>query len=309
MARTELTEVVEKIRRQVCDAHRTEVDTLSGLMADDETDTTVDLTYATSAGLQVGTMLSIGMEDMRIMAVDASAQQVTVIRAWGDSDVEMHDPDDVVWIAPRFSSQDILDALRDEIMSWGPALYKVLTDEVSTSDGDQTVELPVTFVGMYGLVDCLRFVTPPTGTDPTNTITAWPRCEVRLQRHTTDWSAATTSGILLRFIEPSDAATVLVSAAMPFDTAAFDTPGCDLVSDVGLRESMIDLAALGVKMRLLVDAEALRSSRNSADDPRRDESVPPGAALQSANAYQSLYRKRVSEEVARLAALYPIRMV
>lgn len=307
MARTELAEVVEKIRRQVL-RRQCEVDQLSGLMDDDESDDTADLTYMTSGSLVAGADISVGLEDMRIMAVDATNSQVTVIRAFGDSDTESHQTDDVVWINPRFTSQDILDALREEIVSWGPQLYKAYTAEVSTGDSAQTIELPVGFVGMYGLLDVKRYVTPPSGTDPLNSITAWPRANVRLERFTTDWSVATTSGIRLRIIEPKTAATLLVSAAVPFTTSALDTPGCDLVDDVGLSESMIDLACLGCKLRLMVDAEAARSARDVADDSRRSEEVPPAAALQTANAYQTLYRRRMAEEVQKLAALHPIRM-
>ena len=308
MARTELSEVIEKIRRQVLDSHRTEVNTLDGLMDDDEIDVTVPLTYALSDSLVAGSIISIGTEDMRVMAVDASAKELTVIRGWGDSDVDAHDTDDVVWIQPRFTGQDIADALRDEITSWGPSLYRVYGDTHAIGDSAQTLELPVAYAGMYGFTAVARFVTQPAGSDPTSSVTAWPRAEIRFQRGTTSWDAATTSGLFVRFIEVTTASSVYLEAALPFDVAQFDTPECDLVDDVGIPESCLDLAVLGAKLRLLVDAEAERSSRRVADDPRRSEEVPPQTALQSANAYQLLYRRRMADEISRLHTLHPIRI-
>jgi len=76
-----VSEVVEKIRRQVLSAYRCEIDVLDGLLADDEDDTTVTLEDCTSNDLRPGAVLSVGAESMRVRSVDTSARTVTVVRA------------------------------------------------------------------------------------------------------------------------------------------------------------------------------------------------------------------------------------
>lgn len=298
MARTEVSEVVEKIRRQVLASYRTEIDVLAGLV--DDEDTVLALEDATSPNLKAGAVINVGAEVMRVRSIDRTALEVTVIRGWGDSDADAHDADEIVWIEPRFTSQDIFDALRDEIAAWSPRLFRVYGDTLSVTADAETYELPVAFADALHLVTVRRILSDTTST-------AWPTTDVRFQRGTTAWDGATTSGLLLRFKDPTAACSVYVEAALPFDADAITYWDCDLVDDIGLAPSMLDLLSLGVKMRLMVDAEIDRTSRMVQDDPRRSEEVPPTAGLQSANALRQLYDRRMSDEIARLARLYPPR--
>jgi len=207
-----------------------------------------------------------------------------------------------VWINPRFTGTDIYDHLVDEIGAWPTELFRVYGDTHSIAADAQTLELPVAYEGMYGLASPVRRNIPTITTS-----TAWPEVEVKFQRGQTSWDAATTTGLFLRFVRPIAIAwSAYVEVALPFDLSAI-TWTADLVDDVGLSETMLDLLTLGVKMRLMVDAEIDRSSRQVQDDPRRAEEVPPGAGLQSAEALRTLYTRRRNEEIARLRRLYPLR--
>lgn len=298
MARTTVSEVVEKIRRQVLSSYRAETDLLDGLM-DDEVEQ-VPLADCTSANLIAGATLSVGQEVMRVRSVDRTEREVTVVRGWGDSDADPHDPGDVCWINPRWTGQDIYDHLIDEIASWPTSLFRVYGDTHSVASETQTLELPVAYEGMYGITAVRQILDDTTST-------AWPVAEVKFQRGTTGWDGASTTGLFVRFIRVRCASQVYIEAAMPFDLSAI-TWESDLVENVGLSESMLDLLAIGVKMRLLVDAETDRSARGVADDPRAAQEVPPGAGLQSAEALRQMYRRRQSDEIARLARLYPMRI-
>lgn len=274
-------------------------------MPDDYTDEECILSYET-VPIQAGAVLSVGMEDLHVLAVDHSTKTATVIRGWGGSTVEAHDPDDTVWVNPRFTGGDISDAVREEVTSWPPGLFRFYDATHDVAANAQTLELPAEYVGCYGLTEVRRLADPATGVT-TNIPTAWPRVDVRLQRGSTSFAGATTSGLLLRIVNViASSCQLYVGARMPFDFAAFDDPGCDLVYDVGVPESCLDLIAMGVKARLLVDSETERSSRTVQGDPRRAEEVPPGAAWETARAHRFLYERRRAEEIDRLNNLYPL---
>lgn len=291
-------EVVEKLRRQLAAAQRWEV-TILDASANDTQDE-LSLRYELTPSIEAGAILSINDEDVYVLEVDTSTYVVTVIRGWNGSDAGHHDVNDVVWIEPRWTGADLADTLRDEILSWPTKLFRVFGATVDVASDDETVELATTFTGLYGIID-VRFNETAADT------TAWKRADVRLQRgYSTTWEGAATSGVLLRYkrgVLP--AGSLYVEAAMPFDIDAWDWEA-DLVDDIGIPESCIDLATLGVKVRLLADSEIGRSARDAQGDARNAQETPPGAAIGAAEALRQLYMRRMAEEVARLAARYPI---
>lgn len=295
MARTDIRQVVERIRRQLNGAFRYEVTTLGASAV--PSDTVLTLAYALPPSLIPGAVLSIGTETMRVLGIDANAREVTVLRGWYDSEPQAHADQAEVWINPRFTATDIFEAMHDELASWPVTLYKVVGDTFPVTNGQQTLELPAAWRYAYGIIDVRRQWGASTGT-------AWPRLPARVQRGD-DWGSI-ASGIHLRFTEPVCPGEVYVQAGIPFDLTAYAYAN-DLVDDVGLAGSMLDVLTMGVKMRLLIDNEADRSSRRAQDDSRRAEETPPDAALTSMRVSYPLYLRRRTEEALKLQALYPIR--
>lgn len=306
MARTTIGNVIERVRRQLASSLRYEVNVLGAALTASATDTTVQLSYALSAGLREGAVLSVGREDLRVMSVDRNAMTAEVIRGWQDSDAVAHSLGDEVWVNPRFSQVDIAEALADEILAWGRDLYRVADDTFTIADSAETYELPVAWAGAWGVVDVLRNWT-------VEDTSAWPRIPVKLIRGTTssggtyEFDGATTSGLLLRFTDRVLAGKIHVTVALPFDLSDL-SDSIDLVDDVGLQPSMLDVLTLGMKQRLIGDAEHSRHSRMTQDEPRRAEEVPPNAALQDSAQTFVAYMRRRGEEANRLRALYPLRM-
>lgn len=304
MARTEVGEVVERVRRQLASSLRYEINVLTPAM--NATETTVQFTYALSAGLREGSVISIDRELMRVLSVDRNAKTATVIRGWQDSEAATHTAGTEVWIDPRFTRFDIAEALIDEVNSWGRELYRVADDTLSIVQDADTLELPAAWAGAWGVVDVLRNWTEDDST-------AWPRIGVKLIRGTSttggtyEFEGAPTSGLLLRFTDRVFTGKLHVTVALPFTLDTLDD-STDLVTDVGLQASMLDVLALGMKYRLMSDAEHSRSSRMTQDEPRRADEVPVGAALQSAGSMFSVYLRRKSEEANKLRTRYPIRM-
>ena len=69
---------------------------------------------------------------------------------------------------------------------------------------------------------------------------------------------------------PIRAGAVYLLAAAPLDVDSISWTA-DLVEDIGMQQSQLDVLDMGVKWRLLGDSEAGRSSRDAQDQPRRAE--------------------------------------
>jgi len=298
MSRTLVSAAVQRVKRQLASSFRYEVNTLASAVS--LTDTVITLTYELPASVVSGAVLSIANEEMRVMSSDKVAKQVTVLRGWNGSTPLTHDANDEVHINPRFSGLDIYEALVDEVTSWGPDLYRTLARQESVSDGQQTVTLPSSWRNIFGLVDVRR------NWSDDNT-TSWARAEGRLQRGVSGtWPDGPSSGIMFRLFPPVYIGSLYFVAAAPLDTDAISWTS-DLVDDVGLRPSMLDVLDMGIKWRLLGDAEAGRSARVAQDTPRRAEEVPPRTASDEATRIYPLYVRRKSEEIDRLRWQFPLR--
>lgn len=298
MSRTLVSAAVQRVKRQLASSFRYEVNTLASAVS--LTDTVITLTYELPASVVSGAVLSIANEEMRVMSSDKVAKQVTVLRGWNGSTALTHDANDEVHINPRFSGLDIYEALVDEITSWGPDLYRTVARQESISDGQQTVTLPSSWRNIFGLVDVRR-----NWTD--DNTTSWARAEGRLQRGVSGtWTDGPSSGIMFRMFPPVYLGALYFIGAAPFDTDAIAWTS-DLVDDVGLKPSMLDVLDMGIKWRLLGDAEAGRSARVAQDTPRRAEEVPPRTASDEATRIYPLYVRRKAEEIDRLRWQYPLR--
>jgi hypothetical protein len=97
-----------------------------------------------------------------------------------------------------------------------------------------------------------------------------------------------------------------VTAATDFDTSAF-TDDVDVVEDVGLPASAIDIAPLGAAGKLTGVREILRTNIGTQNQPRRAEEVPPGATIQTGMQLMQLRDRRLSQEATRLLGRWGIR--
>ncbi len=298
MARTSVASTIDRIRRRLRSGERTEGNSLATTISSSAT-TAVVLTSDLSDALEIGSEISIGSEIMLVTALNAGTKTLTVVRGWLDSEPENHTAGDLVYIDPRFHGFDILEAMRSELDSWGPQLYRVLGDTLAVAAGAESHELPATMADLYGLIDVR--VSPPTGSSSTS----WPIAEYHLQRGSTAWDGATTSGHRIRFYNGFGTGSVFVQAAVPFDPDEMVVTA-DLVADVGLSRGLVELLELGTKLRLIGDDAEDEASRASQNQSRMDEDGPP--TIQGRQFTAEMYRRRKNEEITRLLHKYPIRM-
>ena len=298
MARTSVSTTLQRIRRQLAANYRWEYNALA--LAIDADDTSVELSLAHNNSVRTGSILNIGTELMRVTDASPSSNVVTVARGWLDSTAIAHTVADEVLVNPRFTTQDIYEAMIDEIDSWSPGLFRVLTVESTVTASEETIELPASLANTLGLVDVQAVATDLAGGSY-----AWPSIEVRLHRHSTTWSEATTSGIRMRLITPISSGTLVYTSRLPFDTSLV-TITADLVTDVGLSVSMLDVLSLGVRLRLAAEDEMSRLQQHIQDQPQRAADRPAASGVQPWQALRQMYNERKTQEKVRLHTLYPI---
>jgi hypothetical protein len=286
------------VHRQLAASLRYEINVLSANLT--ATGTSVSFTYELSAAIAPGAVLSIANEVMRVMAVDRVSRQATVIRGYEGSSSMSHSTGDEVTVNPRFTGLAIYETLIDELSSWGPDLYRVVARTESVADSQDVIDLPSSWRGIYGLIDVRRQWSDEDAD-------SWPRLTGRLQRGVPGtWTGGPTSGSLFRMYPPVRAGSVYLLAAAPYNIDAISWTS-DLVDDIGMSASQLDVLDMGIKWRLLGDSEASRSARIAQDTPRRAEEVPPRAASDEATRLYPLYVRRKQEEVDRLRWQYPLR--
>lgn len=296
MARTTVDSTVQRIRRQLSSGYRFESNYLNGAI--DSSATTLSMRLTMPAGLQVGAVVYVDTEAMRVTATNTSSSTITVVRGIYDSDAAAHADNAEVVINPRFSPLDIIDAMVEEIASYGPQLYWVDDLEFTVAEVQDLIELPLSWNDAFGVID-VRRKWADSGSD------AWPRIQCRFQRGAGNWDTFAGKSII-RFIDSVQGGTIYVQVARPFDTSTF-TLATDLVTDTKLSESLLDVVAMGTKLRLLVDNENGRSARVAQDEPRRSEETPLGATVQPFQFNNAVYRNRKQEEINKLRAMWPVR--
>jgi hypothetical protein len=303
MARTTVENTIERIRRQLASTVRLEINTLGSTLTDSTT--TFPLTYDVANSIRSGAVLSVGRELMRVITVNVSSKEVTVIRGWQDTNAAAHDTGAEVLINPRFTRFDIFDAIVQEIDSWSPDIFRVEDDTDDFPVEATGFEVPTAYVNALGVVSLRRNYTEDASA-------VWPDMPFKLYRGRSGSLTPTEgTGMYVRFTKglgyTTQAGAYAIRYALPYDTALIVDEDTDLVGDVGIDSPLLELVELGVKYRLLMDDENPRSGRGVQDEPRRTEEVPPGASMNQTQAVLQRYERRRNSEVLRLRTMHPFR--
>lgn len=301
MARTSVLETAQRIRRQLVSSSRPQQLSLGAAL--DASETTVLFVETMPNGLVAGSTLGIDTELMRVMSVNTSTNSVVVMRGYLDTDPMTHALGTLVDVDPRFSLTDIVEAMRTELLSWGPAMYYPLSDTFTVSLSASVLELPLAWQDMIGVLELLQSDGSPLVGD-----TTWPRVGAKLIRgELGSFDGAPTSGLLLRFTEPIRNGQVYCTVGMPYDTQVFDTTK-DLVTDLHLTEGMVELVELGAKKRVIMDGEYERVARQPLEPQRFGENTMLQSVTSMFQMFEAQYRNRKTQEINKLRRLYPLRI-
>lgn len=299
MARSNVLETAYRIRRQLTSSFRpTQVQLLADIASGD---TTIQFTSELPSNLKVGSTLGVDLELCRVLTVDTTNNQVTVLRGYLDSSPAAHTAGALVDVDARFPLLDIVEAMRTEIMSWGPQLFYVDSGTLAVATTASTLELPAAWADMIGVVNLLQ-------SDDLGDNTSWPRVGAKLVRgDAATFDGATTSGLLLRFTESIRTGSVYVTVAMPYDLLELDTT-LDLITDYHLTPGLVEVVELGAKKRLVTDGQYERIERQPLEAQRFGENTLLQTIAGMIQMFDASYRQRKQQEINKLRRLYPLRM-
>lgn len=284
--------LIEETRGHLMGAHTVQLNRLSGAM--DASQSSVAMEFDTSF-IARGSTLCIDDEIMYVWALNASTRTATVQRGYLGTTATTHADDALVESNPRFPTPMIRAELKKEIASWNQRIWTTTEVAIAVATSTRTVNLtnaPADFLHV------LRVRTPTTDTDlaPRN-------LDFRVERGYGDYASGTA---LILSSVLTEATTVSVLYATPFDLDPF-TDAVDLVTDIGVPQSALDIPPLGAAWRLLSTREVSRTNIESAPEPRVAQDVPPGHIIQTARQLKAIRDERIGDEGRLLLHKYGIR--
>lgn len=291
---TTVTDLVEDTRRHLYGSVRMDMNRLQTEISDVGAATLTaefDLQGIVRSGI-----IGINDEIMYVLSAVPTSRQVTVLRGFLGSTPAVHAAGSIIEVNPRFPREYIKEALKREINSWGPRLFRVTGHDVAVGTTGVAYDMPVS--DYYHVVDIRSRYTTETA-----------RPLLRGFSIARDYPIAEfpSGSALLLPQAPAVGTTLRVRIARPFDTSTFDND-TDVEADVGLATSMVDIPSIGAAYRLLSTREIPRTNMSAQPEPRRAEEVPPGHISSVVRQLEVLRNTRMAEEQFLLRERYPYRI-
>lgn len=292
---TDVADLIEETRSLLYSGDEPESNVLTNAIDEDATSLTFDYSLG---NISRGAIISLGLEDIRVLATSSTNMASVVVRGVNGTTPAAHDEGDTVWVRPKFSDFRILQALNadlGDLSSPSNGLFKVESIDITYNPAVQGYNL----TGATDVIRLLELRWKQAG--PSR---VWPLIrKYDLTRSMDDDEFASTFAVFLR--EPAyPGLPVRVRYAAPFTPmVALDD---DVVEDVGLPATAVDLPPLGAIRKLVAAREINRNFTEAQSNPRRADEVPPGAVMQSMMGLQQVRRDRITAEAARLQAAWSI---
>lgn len=262
----------------------------------DISDSDTNLSFAHDLGaLAAGSVISIGLESMRVWSVDSTAKTAVVRRGYRGTTAAAHTTDEIVVVNPKYAKGSLVKALEQEVYDLSsPAngLYRMGTFDLTYAPATVGYDVPTIsdFIDIYRLHQ--RLIGPG---DAWTALTDWV-----LERNQSN-----TSGLRLTIRRGEPGQQIRVSYkhgfAWPSDIAIND----DIATETGIPASMHDILTLGILMRIGPPKEIQRNQPEAQGSSRRAEEVPPGAVTRSYTVISAQRQSRIRAEALRLSKIYP----
>lgn len=240
-----------------------------------------------------GSELGVESETMLVLKKDTVNNLVTVVRGWNGSRISSHSAGTMVEVDPRFSRIGVLDALRNEILSWGRNIFRVEAYNLGIGSNARIVDLES--VGDY-----YRIV----GAQLAPMVSGESFLPVDFEEDSDmDPDVYPTGRTLTLTNYVGSGSSLRVKVAKAFDTSDF-REASDLEYDVGLEASQIEVAKYGAMYRVVGAREVKRTFREAVSESGEAEAIPPGFSTQTASWYKKMRDERYNQEVARCAGRF-----
>lgn len=244
-------------------------------------------------GINIGSVLSINLENVRVLST--TGQNVQVIRGYG-TPVFAHPPESLVYVAPAFSNAFIAQRINECLGNLtGEGLFAVRTVNIDYVPARSGYDVPADDI--ISVLD-VRYSVPGPARE-------WPRL---LRRDWTFDQAADATEF------PSGNQLLLRQGGFPGRPLKItykgsfhplEDPDDDVAQVSGLHPEAHDLPVLYAAYRLNTGREVVRSLLNRQPEPRRQEEVPPGSARMAEQTLYETYLRRIKTELDRLSRRYP----
>jgi hypothetical protein len=252
-------------------------------------------------GIAAGCRIAVGGNTFYVWAVDTSSNTATVQGGESGSTDANADLGAIVQVNPRYTQDNIFDAINEEILDLGSpqtGLYQIQRTTVVYNPSRVGYDLP-------GVTDITQIV--EVRVDQPDQFMRTPRLDSHMYSLERNYSTTdNSSGFSIKIKGggwPGRNVNILYRAPFtPYTSTSVDA----LTS--GLTSSMLDIPSLGAAIRLLSGREVRRNQIEAQGDTRRAEEVGPGAQAASWRGIAALRQARISAEVAKLSAANPSRM-
>ena len=303
---------------------------LRGALTASASDTTVsyEADYLTSEEedlLETGAVIEVNRELMLVTALNTSAEQLTVKRAFRGTTLAAHDVDDVVRINPVFPRNSVFDAVSDQIHNLYPTLFAVETKTVTASTG-------YSLIGTYDapgnnnyLVSVLKSISQYTdftaGSDSTGTVFQPVTVELITLpnpftytdsdgvERTITYTAGPNEVKALQFYNIAQGHTVYVTFKKKFlDVRDYDSDG-DIedttLAEIGLETEYEPIVMAGVAAQLISGRDIPAATVENITQNLQLETFPVGAAANVRNSLLRYQQVLITQARKNLRAKYP----
>jgi hypothetical protein len=257
-------------------------------------------------GVQPGVMLSIGLNQVRVLGVPNSGTGVTAVvggqQGSTDANVDFDaTPQPVAYINPRFTPYDISVAINDELLALTTpkqAIGQVLTIDQNFIPVYNGYDLGPNFDSLRSRVLELSFALP----SPQRANPLIRRGQYKVIRKTNQPAIFPNGNGVIIYRDAFVGFPIHITFIAPFVKLVNLTD--DLFTVAGVPEYMQDIIDMGAELRLAPDREIQRNSLDFQRDPRKAAEVPAGAMLNSARSLQTRYQGRIDDEASTLKRAY-----
>lgn len=267
---------------------------------------TLDYTSLAFNGVQPGAILSIGLNQVRVLGVPNGGTGVTSVvggqQGSTDANVDYDaSPVPLAFINPRFTPYDISVAINDELQALTTpkqGLGKIDTFDTNFIPVYNGYDLGPNFDSVRSRVLEISFALPaPQRANP-----LIRRGDYRVIRATNQPGIFPNGNGVIVYRDAFVGFPIHITFIAPFTPLVNLTD--DLLTVAGVPVYMQDIVDMGAELRLAPDREIDRNSLNFQRDPRKAPEVPATAVMNSANALQRRYMGRIDDEASNLKRAY-----
>lgn len=267
--------------------------------------TTITLDYNNPqfAGIRVGTLLSVDLEIMLVMATpDPDTGITTVAPGYQGSTSANHASGVLVYIDAQWTAFDIGQNVNQELASLSApdiGMGQVDTIDITFIPPYTGYDLGAEFDPQNSRVLEVQYKKPP----PDRTYPTIRRGEYRVLRYQTDVSTFPNGNGIIIYRDAWPGFPIHVTFLSPFSPLV--NPTDNLTSVAGVPSTAYDVIYMGTVLRIAPDREISRNAYDRQPDPRKAVEVPAGARGGAANNMMARYIRRRNEEAARFKRAWP----